>query len=564
MKKYIVYTGILAAGLLIGYFLFNDGETPSKEVSQTETNTDAIQMWTCSMHPQIMRPEPGDCPICGMELIPAESGSEGLSAGEFKMTETAMRLAGVQTSIVGEGENASAGLSLSGKIQQNEELNAIQSSHFAGRIENLNVDFTGEEVRQGQLLATIYSPDLVAAQQELLTAAKLKESQPALYKAVRNKLKLLKLSGAQINKIESSGEVRENFPVYATVSGTVTEKMVSEGDYVKKGQPLYKIANLGSVWAVFDAYESQIASLKEGQSLKISPNAYPGKEFQGKISFIEPVLDQSSRTVKLRVELPNKNGLLKPGMFVKAQLEASGQPKEKGLNIPKTAVLWTGERSLVYVKTSKEKPVFEMREVKLGNASGDKFQILEGLKKGEEVVTNGTFTVDAAAQLQGKSSMMNQKDDEPVLMKMKLPDNFQKEFGQVLEEYFQLKDALVASDSNQVAGYAKTALEKMKNIDRDSLGKMPLAHLSKIEQMLKAISKNNKLKDQRAHFVMLSENMIQLVSNMKDLKAPVYMQHCPMADNHYGANWLSRSEEIRNPYYGEEMLDCGEVKSILK
>lgn len=564
MKKYIVYTGILAAGLLIGYFLFNDGETPSKEVSQTETNADAVQMWTCSMHPQIMRPEPGDCPICGMELIPAESGSEGLSAGEFKMTETAMRLAGVQTSIVGEGENASAGLSLSGKIQQNEELNAIQSSHFAGRIENLNVDFTGEEVRQGQLLATIYSPDLVAAQQELLTAAKLKGSQPALYKAVRNKLKLLKLSEGQIDKIESSGEVRDNFPVYATVSGTVTEKMVSEGDYVKKGQPLYKIANLGSVWAVFDAYESQIASLKEGQSLKISPNAYPGKEFQGKISFIEPVLDQSSRTVKVRVELPNKNGVLKPGMFVKAQLEASVQPKEKGLSIPKTAVLWTGERSLVYVKTSKEKPVFEMREVKLGNASGDKFQILEGLKKGEEVVTNGTFTVDAAAQLQGKRSMMNQKDDEPVLMKMKLPDSFQREFGQVLEEYFQLKDALVASDSNQVAGYAKTALEKLKNIEKDSLEKMPLAHLSKIEQMLKAISKNNKLKDQRAHFVMLSENMIQLVSNMKDLKAPVYMQHCPMADNHYGANWLSRSEEIRNPYFGEQMLDCGEVKSILK
>ncbi len=148
------------------------------------------QMWTCSMHPQIMQPEPGDCPICGMDLIPAESGADGLAMNEIKMSENAMALANIQTSVVGKGQIGSNSLKLSGKIKANEESNAVQVTYFGGRIEKLYVNSTGERVRAGQRLATIYSPDLVAAQQELLTASSLKESQAELYKAVRNKLKL--------------------------------------------------------------------------------------------------------------------------------------------------------------------------------------------------------------------------------------------------------------------------------------------------------------------------------------------------------------------------------------
>lgn len=210
------------------------------------------------MHPQIMQPEPGDCPICGMDLIPAESSSDGLLADQFKLTENAMALANIQTSRVGAGIDGDNLVKLSGKITENEEANTVQVSYFSGRIERLNVNSTGEQVRNGQLLATIYSPELYAAQQELLTAASLKESQPALYNAVRNKLKLWKLSDKQINQIEASGNVNENVPVYATVSGTVTEKLVQQGDYVKQGQPLLKIANLSTVWAEFDVYENQI------------------------------------------------------------------------------------------------------------------------------------------------------------------------------------------------------------------------------------------------------------------------------------------------------------------
>ena len=225
MKKYSLYLGILAIGLLIGWFLFRGN---SSQVEEHDHSKEMVsnQMWTCSMHPQIMQPEAADCPICGMDLIPAEARADGLAADEFKLTKNAMKLANIQTTIVTDTIESEHSIILSGKIVENEKKNAIQVSYFSGRIEKLFINFTGEKIRKGQQLATIYSPELFAAQQELLTTVKLKESQPKLYDAVRNKLKLWKISDAQINNIESSGKVIENFPVYATVSGTVTEKMI--------------------------------------------------------------------------------------------------------------------------------------------------------------------------------------------------------------------------------------------------------------------------------------------------------------------------------------------------
>jgi len=353
MKKYSIYIGILIGGLVLGYLIFSNGSSDtnleSAEMSQGSDGHDhegengKTQMWTCSMHPQIMLPEPGDCPICGMDLIPAEEGAGGLTTDQFTMTENALALANIQTTQVGGARIENNTLVLSGKIMENEELNAVQVSYFAGRIEKLYVNFTGEQVNRGQLLATIYSPELVSAQQELLTAASLRESQPELYKAVRNKLKLWKLSDKQINSIEEAGSVIENFPVYATVSGTVTEKMAQEGDYIKQGQPLYKIANLSSVWAMFDAYENQISGLDEGQEIQITTNSYPDKEFNAKISFIDPVLNTATRTVMIRAELNNENGVLKPGMFVQGKSKRGERPnKRDGSNSAKCRALDRG------------------------------------------------------------------------------------------------------------------------------------------------------------------------------------------------------------------------------
>lgn len=405
MKKNILYIGLaILGGLLAGYLIFSG----SSNADMTKDH-DHDQMWTCSMHPQIMQPEPGDCPICGMDLIPAESGDGGLAMDQFKMTKNALALADIRTTKVGSGISGINTLKLSGTIKENEKAVATQASYFDGRIEKLFVNFEGEEVRNGQKLATLYSPELVSAQQELITTASLKASQPELYQAVRRKLKLWKLSDKQIEQIEASGQVQENFPVYANVSGTVSEIMVEAGDYVKKGSPLFKIANLGTVWAVFDAYENQVSLLKEDQNITIVTKSYPDIKFNTKISFIDPVLNSATRTIKVRAVLQNPNGQLRPGMFVVGSLGFKSKMKHDMIVIPESAVLWTGERSVVYISINPNDPIFEMREVTLGDMLNEGYIVLNGLQNGDEIVTNGTFTVDAAAQLKGKKSMMNEE-----------------------------------------------------------------------------------------------------------------------------------------------------------
>ncbi|MDF0716746.1 efflux RND transporter periplasmic adaptor subunit [Muricauda sp. 334s03] len=572
MNKNILYIAIaVIVGLGTGWLIFGNssGDAANKDMSEMSdhehSGESADQMWTCSMHPQIMQPEAGDCPICGMDLIPAEAGAEGLAANEIKMTENAMALANIQTTIVGNAETSDDDgmISLSGKIAANEENNTVQSSYFKGRIERLNVNYEGQQVNLGQLLATIYAPDLVAAQQELITAASLKASQPALYKAVRNKLKNWKLSDTQINAIEESGTVRENFPIYATVSGTVSEVMAAQGDYVNQGEPIVKLSNLNSVWAEFDAYENQIAQFNVGQKINITTNAYPNKEFEGTISFIDPVLNNTTRTVTVRATLQNRDDLFKPGMFVTGKVKGATQTMENTLSVPASAVLWTGERSLVYVKTNPNEPVFEMREVTLGNRSGETYQVSAGLNNGDEIVTNGTFTVDAAAQLQGKKSMMNQQmmQDESAMMgdmEMSFNNSFSSDFNEALPSYLKMKDALVESDAGQVSTFAKATSEKLKTISTEDLGKMEKQHLTKSIEMLDAIANNDNLENQRAHFVILNENIVPIAMSIEN-STNYYIQKCPMANNNKGAVWLSMEEEIRNPYYGDAMLTCGSV-----
>ena len=406
MKKYINYLVVLVIGLFLGWMIFGGGEVHDTQNQITENK---VEHWTCSMDPQVDLPEFGSCPICGMDLIPMEIEGVNLTVDQFKMTENALALANIETLIISESASLGKGLVLSGKISENENNTAVQTSHFAGRIEKLYVKTEGEKVTIGQKIALVYSPELVSAQGELLAAIDMKTSQPELYNAVRNKLKLWKLSDTQIDQIETTRKMITNFPVYANYSGVVIHKSVEEGNHVKEGQELYTISNLNSVWAEFDAYEKQLSAIQEGDEISIFLNADPTTILNSKVSFIDPVLNSRTRTVIVRTELNNNDKKLKPGMFVKGII-ATNENKNSSdliLTIPKTAVLWTGKRSVVYVKVDADEPVFEMREVVLGSESDRNVVILSGLQNGEEIVVNGTFTVDAAAQLAGKKSMMN-------------------------------------------------------------------------------------------------------------------------------------------------------------
>ncbi|WP_224489924.1 efflux RND transporter periplasmic adaptor subunit [Robertkochia flava] len=565
MKKTGIYIGILALGLVLGWLIFGGNNTATTD-HEHETETGVAQMYTCSMHPQIMQPEPGDCPICGMDLIPAETGADGLAVNQFRMSEQAVALANINTTTAGSNSEGASSIRLSGKIVANEKNTLVQAAYFGGRIEDLYINTTGEAVRQGQLLATIYSPELVAAQQELLTAAGLKENQPALYKAVRNKLKLWKLSEKQISEIETRGRVQEFFPVYANISGTVTEKLINEGDYVKQGQPLYRIANLNSVWAVLDAYENQLAVLNEGQTLNITANAYPGKSFESSIEFIDPLLNTANRTARVRAELENTEGLFKPGMFIKATAGVGEDLSNSGIVIPKSAVMWTGTRSVVYVQPDTNEPVFELREIELGGEMNDAYEVLAGLEQGEQVVTQGTFTIDAAAQLQGKPSMMNREEkqdasgNEPLV----LPGSFQKTLWPLISAYIQMNEYFVNTDAQGVKQQARKVLSEYEKLDISILGEAESKLVKQAGQMITAIGNNEEIESQRAHLVILSDVMVTLAKSMDELPEKLYVQNCPMANQNKGADWLSTTEEVLNPYYGEVMLNCGSVTDTLK
>ncbi len=363
------------------------------------------------MHPQIRMDEPGLCPICAMDLIPLQtsgSGDAAIDPDAIQMSIEAIALANIQTTRVNR-QNPVKDVRLYGTIQVDERLSQSQTSHVSGRIEKLYVTFTGESVRRGQPIASIYSPELLNAQQELIEAVKMKDLQPGLLQAVREKLRLWKLTDEQITSIEQSGEVSPLIDVTATTSGIVISKNVNQGDYVNTGTVLFDVANLSQVWAVFDAYESDLPFLKVGDRVEYTLQSLPGKTFSGRISFINPILDPSTRTAKVRVETSNPGMELKPEMYANALIKASLKQYNNELVIPKTAILWTGKRSIVYVKQqSAETPAFMLREVELGPSLGDSYVILSGLSDGEEIVTNGAYIIDASAQLSGKQSMMNE------------------------------------------------------------------------------------------------------------------------------------------------------------
>jgi membrane fusion protein, copper/silver efflux system len=398
----------LVAGAILGVWL-KGGATLEHEVV---ISTDSDSVWTCSMHPQIRQNEPGNCPICGMELIPVPGRAVQGNARDpfvYTMSPEAAAMAKIQTSEV-TYLRPTASIFLTGKVAVNEKRLRTITAHYGGRIEKLYVDFTGQQVKTGEKLATIYSPELMTAQQELLETAKNKALNTSLYEAARERLRLWKITKAQIDKVEETGEIVTAFDVYSDASGVVIDRKVTRGDHVVRGSPLFQIADLSEVWIVMDAYESDLPWIGLGSQVTFSVASLPGKRYRSEVTFIDPVVQQQTRTASIRVEVQNADLELKLDMFVNAQI--SSNATDKALLVPQTAVLWTGKRSVVYADVSvAEMPAYEMREVVLGRRAGDQYEILSGVKEGEQIVTQGAFAVDAAAQLSGNFSMMNRPEN---------------------------------------------------------------------------------------------------------------------------------------------------------
>ncbi len=579
----IIITAVIAIaiGLGAGYFIFNNKTNTDTPVENHQNEGDAKltpakeEIWTCSMHPQIRQNEPGDCPICGMDLILLEENSSS-DPLILEMTNEAVKLANIQTTIIGdEVEHSGKIIPLSGKVQMDERLASSQVAHVPGRIEKLYVTFTGEKVIKGQKIATIYSPDLITAQKELLEALKLVDLNPGLVEAARNKLRYWKIGDAAIKAIEKNGTIQETFTVTADEVGTVTKRRVAVGDYIKQGEPLFDLMNLQKVWVLFDAYEEDLPSIKVGNAIEFTAPSIPNKTFKTSVTFIDPIINPTTRVTYIRTEINNRGGVLKPEMFVQGTLQKKPSHKAQ-LTVPKSAVLWTGTRSVVYVKVPDMTiPSFKFKEIELGESLGNSYQVFSGLESGEEVVTYGSFTIDAAAQLNNQASMMNRD----VMVKgsdhtIHLPDHtestpmeFKQQLVMVSDAYLLLKDALVASNSELATTTAQQVMEDLSKVDM-SLVKDD-AHLYWMEQLeaLQSHSKNitelSDIEEQRKQFDFFSQALIKSIKVFGISEDTLYVQHCPMVNNNEGADWISKDKSIQNPYFGDKMLTCGVVKATI-
>lgn len=408
-NKKNIYIGalLLVCGILIGWLIFGgNGNHVTHELPAPAADTAAATVWTCSMHPQIRQDKPGKCPICGMDLIPLNNGNDdNKDFDKIQMSGSAIKIAEVQTTIVQKSAPFKE-IRLPGKVKADERKIAVITSHFAGRVEKLFVNFTGQEVQEGEKMATVYSPGLVTAQKELFEAARMKQNSPEYYKAAKSKLKLWSLTDEQIDNIETNGEIQYYFDVVANLGGTVIKREVALGDHIEEGAKLFEITDLSVVWILFDAYESDLPWIRTGDKVDFEVQSLPGKTYTGTVKFIDPVLDPETRVAYVRLEVNNPGKALKPEMFVRGTIKA--ELPADAFVIPKSAVLWTGKKAVVYVKVPEQsKPTFEYREITLGEDAGNFYVVKDGLREGEEIVSNGVFKVDAAAQLSGKKSMMN-------------------------------------------------------------------------------------------------------------------------------------------------------------
>jgi len=305
---------VLIAGIFLGWLFFHSSGNNTIPATQEQTGhedhdqgEETATVWTCSMHPQIRKDKPGKCPICAMDLVPLSDGQsdlEDVDPDEIQMTASAAKLADVQTLLVEKGIPGKE-LFLQGKVQADERRISELTARFGGRIEKLFISFTGENVRKGEKLATIYSPELVTAQRELLEATGYKDSRPALYTAARGKLRLWDLTGEQIDEIVEKGEPQLYFDILSPISGTVMKRHVALGDYVKEGSALFEVTDLTHVWIMFDAYESDLAWIKTGDKVNYSLQSLPGKSFEGRVAHIDPFIDPATRVAKVRVEQNN-------------------------------------------------------------------------------------------------------------------------------------------------------------------------------------------------------------------------------------------------------------------
>ncbi|MFN8586200.1 MAG: efflux RND transporter periplasmic adaptor subunit [Candidatus Eisenbacteria bacterium] len=384
----------------------------------------AAELYTCPMHPDVKQDHPGDCPICGMALVKAERGAaEAASAVEgrtaVELDERTLELTGIRT------EPATRGV-LERTVRTVGEVKADESrlrhvhSKVSGVVEHLHVNFNGQAVRRGQPLLALYSPELVATEEEFvraLDAARTGGSDASreLVAAARRRLELFDVPAGAIAELERTRHVQRTITLDAPVGGFVSSKDVYEGMRIEAGLTLLTVTDLARVWVEARVYENEAPFVRVGQSARLSFADAPQLTRTARVTYVDPFLDTQTRTLKVRFELDNPAQALRPGMYADVDLAIGGAASGPGVLVPDGAILDTGTRQIVYVKTGERR--FEPRVVRVGGRSGDRALVLEGLKEGEEVVTQANFLLDSEsrlrAQIAGSSASSGHEGHQP-------------------------------------------------------------------------------------------------------------------------------------------------------
>ena len=595
-------------------------------VAADEDNSDVIHV--CPMHPHIRQRGPGRCSICGMKLeIPRTSGGD-LDELAVRIEPTQRRLANIQTDQV-RREPLSATIQTVGAIAIDESRMATIPSYIDGRIERLFADYTGVEVKKDDHLAVVYSPNLFTAQVAYLefrrlldkmddgALASVRSVQEKLVKSARQRLVELGMTEEQITRLEKSGEAQSRLTIYSNITGTVIEKFALEGKYVKAGDPIYRIANLTTVWLMLELYPEDAARIRFGQRVEAEMQSLPGKAFDGRVAYIDRTVNQKTRTVGVRVEFLNTDGLLRPGDYGRAKIflpigdqgevydkDLAGRwispmhpqiirdqpgpcpicgmdlvptsrygyvdsPVEQpaSLFVPRSALLMAGASSVVYVET--EPGRFEIRPVVLGPILRDRVVILSGLKEGEQVATAGNFLIDSQMQLAGKPSLIDparaiakqQERKEPLEFDEPTVKPLEGESGSQLESlytaYFEIQKSLAADSKPETK--SAMALHKLAT----ELADVP-AFPEASRKQLQIIAKSSEhlhhmeLAPARQSFKPVSHAVVTLATQYRGKESKQSFTHffCPMVEGG-GGDWLQPGGDLRNPYKGSEMLTCG-------
>jgi membrane fusion protein, copper/silver efflux system len=465
MKNRLVIGALALVAFVSLVLLITRGCGSPPTPSENAAVSSGSSVYSCPMHPQIRQPEFGQCPLCGMDLVAVAGDDEDDAADAdlpiLKVSRRAAALMEVQTAPV-ERRAVQAERRFLGMLGYDETRLHDIAVRTEGQLERLFVNYTGIPVRQGEHIAEIYSPDFYTAARDLLVARST-ANDPIALDSARHKLRLLNVTEPQIEAILESGQPADNFTIYSPVAGVITQLDGRQGSWLMKGQRIAQVADITSLWVLLDAYESDIALIHYGQQVQLDVPAFPGRPVTGFVAYVAPDLNERTRTIKVRLNVPNPDGRLRPGMFAHALLEvpltASGEaygpelagkficpmhPEVTGLDaepcsicgmplepagaldpvhahadvtlplvIPATAPLITGKRAIVYVQLrNPDRPTFEGRTVTLGPRAGEYYLVLDGLEEGDRVVTHGNFKIDSELQIRGRPSMMSPPRDQ--------------------------------------------------------------------------------------------------------------------------------------------------------